>query len=136
MASKLDVTEGVVVNVTVDGEGRPADVGKARATKAGARRRQEPVGQKKKVAKASVRLEPASKSATSKNTKAELILKKLRTAKGASIETLMTETGWQAHSVRGFLSAVVKKKLALNLVSELAKDGVRRYRIGGDAKSA
>ena len=73
---------------------------------------------------------------TSKNTKAELILKKLRTAKGASIEMLIAETGWQAHSVRGFLSAVVKKKLALNLVSESGKDGVRRYRIDSDAKSA
>ena len=49
---------------------------------------------------------------------------------------LIAETGWQAHSVRGFLSAVVKKKLALNLVSESGKDGVRRYRIDSDAKSA
>jgi hypothetical protein len=31
------------------------------------------------------------------NAKAELILKKLRTAKGASLETLKADTGWQAH---------------------------------------
>ena len=81
-------------------------------------------------------MEPAIKSVTSKNTKADLILKKLRSAKGASIEMLIAETGWQAHSVRGFLSAVVKKKLTLNLVSESGKDGVRRYHIVNDTKSA
>jgi hypothetical protein len=69
-----------------------------------------------------------------KSTKAEQVLKKLRLAKGATIEMLMEATGWQAHSVRGFLSAVVKKKLGLNLVSEVGKDGARRYRIDDSAK--
>lgn len=62
-------------------------------------------------------------------TKSEIVLKKLRLAKGATMETLMEVTGWQAHSVRGFLSGTVKKKLGLSLVSEVGKDGVRRYRI-------
>lgn len=63
-------------------------------------------------------------------TKAELILKKLKSAKGVTIETMMEATGWQAHSVRGFLSGTVKKKLGLPIISETGKDGVRRYRIG------
>ena len=66
----------------------------------------------------------------------ERLYEQLRTAKGVSIEMLIAEIGWQAHSVRGFLSAVVKKKLALNLMSEIGKDGVRRYRIVSDTKSA
>ena len=69
-----------------------------------------------------------------KNTKSEQVLQKLRLAKGATIEMLMEATGWQAHSVRGFLSAVVKKKLGLKLVSEVGKDGTRRYRIDDSAK--
>ncbi|MER8912737.1 DUF3489 domain-containing protein [Mesorhizobium sp. M0761] len=71
-----------------------------------------------------------------KQSKSDLVLKKLRLAKGATIEMLMEVTGWQAHSVRGFLSAVVKKKFGLNLLSDAGKDGVRRYRINDDAKGA
>jgi hypothetical protein len=62
-------------------------------------------------------------------TKAETVLKKLRSAKGATIEVLMEATGWQAHSVRGFLSGTVKKKLGLSVSSDMGKDGTRRYRI-------
>jgi len=41
---------------------------------------------------------------------------------------MMDATGWQPHSVRGFLTAVVRKKLGLTLVSE--KTGEERaYRI-------
>jgi hypothetical protein len=61
--------------------------------------------------------------------KTEIVLKKLRLVKGASIVQLVEVTGWQAHSVRGFLSAVIRKKLGLTLLSEIGKDGVRRYRI-------
>ena len=63
------------------------------------------------------------------DSKTELALKKLRLARGATIAQIMEATDWQAHSVRSFMSAVVKKKLGLNLVSDIGKDGQRRYRI-------
>lgn len=65
--------------------------------------------------------------------KTAIVLKKLKTPRGATVEALMQATGWQAHSVRGFLSGTVRKKLALTVISEIAKDGVRRYRIDGHA---
>jgi hypothetical protein len=40
----------------------------------------------------------------------------------------MAATGWQQHSVRGFLAGVVRKKLGLDLVSEQTDKG-RIYRI-------
>src|ERR1700681_1746107 len=61
-------------------------------------------------------------------TKHARILAMLRTPAGATIATIMTVTEWQQHSVRGFLAGVVRKKLGLNLVSELTDKG-RVYRI-------
>ncbi|WP_192359690.1 DUF3489 domain-containing protein [Mesorhizobium mediterraneum] len=79
----------------------------------------------------------ANKSKNSKpaETKTEMVLKKLRLAKGTTLEGLIEATGWQAHSVRGFLSGTVKKKLGLSLLSEVGKDGVRRYRLDNKAKA-
>ena len=54
----------------------------------------------------------------------------LRAKHGASIAAISKTTGWQPHSVRGFLAGVVKKKLGLFLVSEKTKSG-RIYRIAG-----
>jgi hypothetical protein len=52
----------------------------------------------------------------------------LRTQAGATIASLVTATQWQQHSVRGFLAGIVRKKLGLNLVSEIGDKG-RVYRI-------
>lgn len=47
---------------------------------------------------------------------------------GTTIAALMKTTGWQQHSVRGFLAGVVRKKLKLKLSSKKI-DGTRIYRI-------
>jgi len=60
-------------------------------------------------------------------TKQAIILGLLRRKSGASIDDIIDATGWQAHSVRGFLSGNVKKKLKLNLQSKQSDAGVRKY---------
>ncbi|MBO6727126.1 MAG: DUF3489 domain-containing protein [Rhizobiaceae bacterium] len=71
-----------------------------------------------------------------KATKSDTVQELLRSGKGATIESMMQATGWQSHSVRGFLSGTVKKKLGLKLESERDKDGTRRYRIVEQAKAS
>lgn len=62
--------------------------------------------------------------------KLDAIIKLMRRPRGASIEQMMAETGWQPHSVRGAISGAIKKKLGLAVSSERAGDE-RLYRIAG-----
>lgn len=75
------------------------------------------------------RREKAAILPESQKSKTELVTSLLSTQTGATVDDIMNATSWQKHSVRGFLSGTVRKKLGLNLISEVAGDGVRRYRV-------
>ncbi|OFW00551.1 MAG: hypothetical protein A3G20_03670 [Acidobacteria bacterium RIFCSPLOWO2_12_FULL_59_11] len=57
------------------------------------------------------------------------ILGLLRQPNGATLKDLMAATGWQAHSVRGFISGAIVKKMGLKVESSKKPDGARVYKI-------
>jgi hypothetical protein len=61
--------------------------------------------------------------------KAVKILELLKRPEGATLAELMKASAWQAHSVRGFLSGTVSKKLGLIVTSTKAEDGERNYSV-------
>jgi len=65
--------------------------------------------------------EPASAS------KQQQCLDLLARRDGVTLAELIAATDWQPHSVRGFLSGTVKKKLGLTLISSRDDSGARRY---------
>ena len=76
----------------------------------------------------------AKPAAQRRGTKAEAIVALLNRKDGASLADLQDATGWQPHSVRGFLSGTVRKRMGLKLESSKSADGERRYALNGAAK--
>ena len=65
-----------------------------------------------------------------KNTKQAQVLALLKRSGGATLQHLMRATGWQAHSLRGFISGALGKRLRLKIESFKTARGERAYRIG------
>jgi len=64
-------------------------------------------------------------------TKKASVIALLRRAGGATLPDLMKATGWQAHSVRGFISGTLKKRMSLRVKSSKTAGAERIYQIRG-----
>jgi Protein of unknown function (DUF3489) len=84
-----------------------------------------PVGSKEASAK-----KKAARKQRGKDTKTAEIIGLLKRPAGVSLKTLTRETGWQSHSVRGFISGQLGKKMGLR-VRSFQRDGERVYIIKG-----
>ena len=73
--------------------------------------------------------QPAAKGEARVGSKKEIVLKLLRREQGATIAKIAKATNWQNHSIRGFLSAQVGKKMKLKIESAKNEAGDRTYRI-------
>lgn len=91
----------------------------------------------KRPAKAQAQLAPRPPTASHRNSKQAQLIAKLGAASGTTIQQMMALTGWQAHTVRGMISGVLRKKLGLNVTCEAsAESGERIYRIAASAVRA
>src|ERR1039458_10230924 len=103
-------------------------------------RAQEPEGRQGQAPVATPKKEPksnkkAAKPAHAKKTgtpradsKGSKIMALIGRPKGATLAEIMTATGWQAHSVRGFISGALGKKMGLAVESTKGTAGERTYR--------
>ncbi len=62
-------------------------------------------------------------------TKKQICIDLMSRSNGASIAELAKATGWQMHSVRGFLSRTSRIVATITLTSDKPDGGVRRYRV-------
>jgi hypothetical protein len=92
--------------------------GKGKAGKKAALAKKVPKGAKKGA---------AAKPDARGGSKTAQILELLKRPGGVTSKELMKATGWQPHSVRGFLSGTVSKKMGLTVTSAKGEDGERSY---------
>ena len=62
-------------------------------------------------------------------TKQALLIAMLKRPTGATIDEIVTATGWQSHTARGAMAGALKKKLGLTITSEKDESRGRVYRI-------
>jgi hypothetical protein len=85
----------------------------------------------KKAPKGRTKAKPAqpAKPEARDGSKTAKILDLLKRPCGVTAKELMKATGWQPHSVRGFLSGTVGKKMGLTVTSVKGEDGERTYSV-------
>ena len=78
----------------------------------------------KKVPKGAKKSKPVREGS-----KTNKVLELLKRPGGVTAKELMKVTAWQPHSIRGFLSGTVRKKMGLTVTSTKGEDGERSYSI-------
>jgi hypothetical protein len=123
------LTRGLVQEVPASGKQqvwRTAEDGAAftlKLTKAA----HEAVGTKQRKGRAA----PAAKGGPEQrgDSKQAKVIAMLKRPNGTTVEEIMAETEWQAHTVRGFFAGALKKRLGLEVTSEKVEDRGRVYRL-------
>ena len=95
-----------------------------------------PRAAKRRAQAAPLKTKPARKTTSTKKaaparrgSKTAKILDLLKRPGGVTLKELIKATGWQAHSVRGFLSGTLGKKMGTPVKSAKRADGERAYRL-------
>ena len=90
-----------------------------------------PTSTKKRAKAPKGKAKSAKVEGAREGSKTAKVLELLKRAGGATTKELMKATGWQPHSVRGFLSGTIGKKMGLAVTSTKGEDGERTYSVKG-----
>jgi hypothetical protein len=72
---------------------------------------------------------PANATLPREFSKKAIVLDMLRAKDGATMAAIAKETGWQNHTIRGFISGTLTKKMGLAIESTKSESGDRTYKI-------
>jgi hypothetical protein len=75
------------------------------------------------------RLQEKDAAPARQGSKKAIVLDMLKRPDGATLQEIMSVTGWMTHSVRGFISGGLGKKMGLTVESFKNDAGARAYRI-------
>ena len=104
-------------------------IGKRRPIPKGVQKMDSPDALTKREATHALQKLEATSRAIRPGTKLAAIIDAMLHPGGATIAQMMADTGWQAHTVRGAISGMVRKRLGYEVVTEKGADGLRAYRI-------
>ena len=105
-------TTSTTTNATVGAQAAPVAPAKAKASKG---------------TKAAKKAAPAA--APREGSKKQIVIGMLRAKGGATLGEIMKKMGWQRHTVRGFVSGMLGKKMGLTVESTRSESGDRTYKI-------
>ena len=120
----IQTLDGAVPEATTTA---PETAGAAPKAAKGARRTAKGAPKKAKATKAARTKDGAPQAR--EGSKKAIVLDLLRRKDGASLDEIAERTGWQRHSIRGFLSGAVAKKMGMTVESAKNEAGERRYKI-------
>jgi len=83
----------------------------------------------KKGARAPKKAKSAKAKGVREGSKTAKVLDLLKRPGGATLKEIMKATGWQPHSVRGFLSGTIGSKMGMAVTSTKGEDGQRSYSV-------
>jgi hypothetical protein len=96
------------------------------ATAKGKRKKDAPKGKRRHTARAVAK---DTGNVAREGSKKSEVIDLMGRSQGATLNEIMELTGWQAHTVRGFVSGTLIKKLGLKIESFRSKENERTYRV-------
>ena len=129
MTTEIAITPATETIKLVTAAPKKANASK-KTVKPAAKKSSKAAATKKRVAKPASQKAVRPKSEARRDSKKAIVLDLLRRKRGATTAEIAKATDWQNHSIRGFISGHVAKKMGLAVESTQGEAGERTYRIG------